>query len=67
MLDVLRTKSSLREGVSPERATQLLLMYLGEVYRILVQDFRWSHDDWIDWTIATVAEQLFVPSRRGGT
>jgi AcrR family transcriptional regulator len=67
MLDVLRTKSSLREGVSPERATQLLLMYLGDVYRILVQDFGWSHDDWIDWTVATVAEQLFVPSRRGDT
>jgi AcrR family transcriptional regulator len=67
MLDVLRTKSSLREGVSPERATQLLLMYLGEVYRILVQDFGWSHDDWINWTVATVAEQLFVPSRRDGT
>jgi AcrR family transcriptional regulator len=60
MLDVLMTKSALREGVSPERATQLLLMYVGEVYRILVHDFGWSHDDWIDWTVATVAEQVFA-------
>ena len=60
MLDVLRTKSALREGVSPERATQLLLMYVGEVYRILVHDFGWSHDDWVDWTVATVAEQVFA-------
>jgi AcrR family transcriptional regulator len=60
MLDVLRTKSSLRDGVSPERATQLLLMYVGEVYRILVQDFGWSHEDWIDWTVATVSVQVFA-------
>jgi AcrR family transcriptional regulator len=67
MLEILRAKFPLRDGVSQERATQLLLMYVGEVYRILVQDFGWSHDDWIDWTVATVAEQLFVPSARSGT
>lgn len=60
MLDVLRTKSPLRDGVSPERATQLLLMYVGEVYRILVHDFGWSDDEWIDWTVATVSEQVFA-------
>jgi AcrR family transcriptional regulator len=60
MLEVLRTKSALRDGVSPERATQLLLMYIGDVYRILVHDFGWSHEDWIDWTVATVSEQVFA-------
>jgi hypothetical protein len=60
MLEVLRTKSGLRDGVSPERATQLLLMYIGDVYRILVHDFGWSHEDWIDWTVATVSEQVFA-------
>jgi AcrR family transcriptional regulator len=61
MLEVLRMKSPLRDGVSPERATHLLLMYVGmDVYRVLVHDFGWSHDDWMDWTVATVAEQVFV-------
>ena len=61
MLDVLRTKSALRDGVSPERATQLLLMYVGEVYRILVHDSGWSHEEWIDWTVTTLSEQVFAP------
>jgi AcrR family transcriptional regulator len=62
VLDVLRTKSSLRAGVSPERATDLMLLYIGmDVYRVLVHDFGWSHDEWIDWTAATVLEQVFGP------
>ena len=61
MLEVLRAKAVLRDGVSPELATQLLLLYLGmDVYRVLVLDFGWSHDDWVDWTVATVAEQVFA-------
>jgi AcrR family transcriptional regulator len=64
MLEVLRAKSGLREGVSQERATQLLLLYVGmDVYRVLVLDFGWSHDDWVDWTVATVSEQVFASSR----
>jgi AcrR family transcriptional regulator len=63
MLEILRAKFALREGVSPERATELMLMYVGEVYRILVQDFGWTHDDWVDWTVATVSEQVFATAR----
>ena len=64
LLDMLRTKSALRGGLDPERATQLLLVYVGmDMYRVLVLDFGWSHDDWIDWTAATVAEQVFAPPR----
>lgn len=63
MLDILQAKFALRRRVTPERATQLLLFYLGmDVYRVLVHDFGWTHDDWIDWTVATVAEQVFVAS-----
>jgi AcrR family transcriptional regulator len=62
MLEILRPKSALRDGISPERATHLLLLYLGmDVYRVLVHDFGWTHEDWIDWTVATVAEQVFAP------
>ena len=61
MLDILRSKSDLRHGVSAQRATELLLFYIGmDTYRVLVLDFGWSHDDWIEWTVATVAEQVFA-------
>ena len=63
IIEILATKSSLRAGVSLERATDLLLLYLGmDVYRVLVFDFGWKHQDWIDWTVATVREQLFAVS-----
>jgi Transcriptional regulator len=66
MLELLRPKSALRTGVSPERATHLLLLYLGmDIYRVLVHDFGWTHNDWVDWTVATVAEQVFAPHREG--
>ena len=64
MLEILRAKSPLPEGMTPERATHLLLLYLGmDIYRVLVHDLGWTHDDWIDWTVATVGEQVFA--RRG--
>ena len=60
IVDILTAKSALRVGLSEERATQLLLLYLGmDVYRVLVFDFGWAHQDWIDWTVATIGEQLF--------
>jgi AcrR family transcriptional regulator len=61
IIDILGAKSTLRSGVSPERATDLLLLYVGmDVYRVLVLDLGWTHVDWLDWTVATVADQLFA-------
>lgn len=66
MLEVLRTKSALRDGVSSELATQLLLLYVGmDVYRVLVHDFGWSHEEWIDWTVATLSQHVFVATAPG--
>jgi AcrR family transcriptional regulator len=66
MLEILRAKSGLRSGVTRERATQLLLLYIGmDVYRVLVSDFGWTHDAWIAWTTATLKEQLFGEHRSG--
>lgn len=65
IIETLATKSALRPGVNAERATDLLLLYLGmDVYRVLVLDFGWQHQSWIDWTVATVGEQLFTASAR---
>lgn len=62
ILDLLRQKSALRAGLSPLRATHLLLLYLGmDVYRVLVLDFGWTHRDWVDWTVATLGREVFVP------
>jgi hypothetical protein len=31
-----------------------------DVYRVLVEDFGWTHANWVDWSVATVAEQVFA-------
>jgi AcrR family transcriptional regulator len=59
-LELLRTKAEFRPGLSLERATDLLLLFVGpDVYHALVDGRGWSHDEWIDWTVAAVAEQVF--------
>jgi hypothetical protein len=30
-----------------------------DLYRVLVHDFGWPHDDWIEWTAATVGDEVF--------
>jgi len=61
VLELLRTKAEFRPGLSLERATDLLLLFVGpDVYHALVDGRGWSHDEWIDWTVPTVAEQIFA-------
>jgi len=60
MVEVLRAKAPLRAGLSAERANELLLLYVGmDVYHFLVEVTGWPHDEWVAWTKATVADQLF--------
>jgi AcrR family transcriptional regulator len=62
MVQVLTTKAALRPGLNLERATDLLLLFAGvDVYHVLVDGRGWSHDEWVDWTVATLAEQVFGP------
>jgi AcrR family transcriptional regulator len=62
MIEILRQKASLRAGLTPERATHVLLLNAGmDVYRVLVEDLGWTHEEWLDWTVATVEELIFVP------
>ena len=61
ILEILVAKSPLRDGLTPERATDLLLFYLGsDAYRPLVHDFGWTHEEWVDWAVATIALELFA-------
>lgn len=60
ILDVLREKAPLRDGLDPERAVHLLLLYVGEdVYHVLVDTYGWAHEEWVDWTVATLLDQAF--------
>ncbi|HEV8489135.1 MAG TPA: helix-turn-helix domain-containing protein [Candidatus Limnocylindrales bacterium] len=66
VLVLLRAKAELRPGLSLERATDLLLLLAGmDVYYVLVGSRGWSHEEWVDWTVSTVAEQVF--GRSGGS
>lgn len=61
MIELLRAKSSLRPGLSPERATQVLLFLVSpSAYRTLVLDLGWSHVEWVAWTATVLVEQAFV-------
>jgi AcrR family transcriptional regulator len=61
MVELLVAKAEFRPGLSLERATDLLLLFVGmDVYHVLVDGRGWSHDAWVDWTVATLADQIFV-------
>jgi AcrR family transcriptional regulator len=60
MVEVLTAKAPLRAELTPERANDLLLLYVGmDVYHALVEVVGWSHDEWVAWTRSTLADQLF--------
>jgi AcrR family transcriptional regulator len=60
IIEILLAKAPLRKGLDRERATHLLLLYVGEdVYHVLVDTYGWRHDDWVDWTVVTLLHQLF--------
>lgn len=60
VLEVLRAKAPLGSGLDLQRANHLLLLYVGmDVYHFLVEVSGWSHEEWVEWTISTLAAQLF--------
>lgn len=63
IVELLSAKTDLRPGLTPERATDLLLLYVGmDVYHALVEGRGWTHEEWADWAVAALAEQVFGPS-----
>jgi len=60
VLQLLCAKAQLRPGLTRERATDLLLLFVGmDVYHVLVSGHGWSHEEWVDWTVQAVGEQIF--------
>jgi len=65
VLELLRGKAEFRPGLTLERATHLLLLFIGmDVYHALVGSGGWSHEEWLDWTVSAVAEQVFGHGHR---
>jgi AcrR family transcriptional regulator len=65
MVDFLVRKCPLREDVTEERATDVLLFLASPgAYRALVFERDWTHAEWVSWTTNALAQQLFeVPGR----
>jgi AcrR family transcriptional regulator len=60
VIELLRAKVELRPGLTLEHATDVLLLFVGmDAYHALVEDRGWSHKEWVNWTVAAVAEQVF--------
>jgi len=65
VVQLLIAKARLRPGLSLERGTDLLLLFAGtELYHLLVESRGWSHDEFLDWTVVTLADQVFGRSER---
>jgi hypothetical protein len=37
-----------------------------DVFHVLVDGFGWTIEEWTDWTVATLAEQVFALVGRSG-
>jgi AcrR family transcriptional regulator len=60
VLELLRAKAEFRSGLTLERATHLLLLFAGmDAYHVLVGSHGWAHEEWVDWTVSAVAQQVF--------
>ena len=68
MINFLRAEPELRPGLTPERATDLMLLLVGPAaYRALVAARGWSHAEWVSWTTNALVEQVFgVHDREAG-
>jgi AcrR family transcriptional regulator len=60
---VLAANGGLRDGLDPQRATDIVFGLLShELYRLLVIEQGWSPEDWERWATDTLAAQL-LPAR----
>jgi AcrR family transcriptional regulator len=60
MVELLAGKAPLAHDVTVDRATDLMLLYLGpHTFRGLVTDHGWSVGAWLDWATASIERQLF--------
>lgn len=59
VVEHLDARFGLRPGLSPERATDLLMAFGGAgMYRSLVTDYGWAPDEYVDWLSDTLVQQM---------
>ena len=62
----LADRFGLRPGLTAERATDILLTLAGPaVYRTLVTEYGWPHDEYVDWTAKAIVDALLGPGSNG--
>jgi AcrR family transcriptional regulator len=60
MVGLLSRKRPLRDNLTDEHATDLMLFLAGPgAYRALVLERGWTHAEWVAWTSGALAQQLF--------
>jgi len=65
MVKFLYAKQPLRAGLTEAQATDVMLFLASPgAYRALVTERGWTHTQWVAWTSAVLAEQLFGTSGR---
>lgn len=63
MVSFLRHKRPLREGMSEERATDIMLVLASPgFYRALADERGWAHAEWVAWVSAVLVDRLFGPA-----
>ena len=65
MVSLLRRKRPLREGLTEQRATDVMLVLASPgFYRALAVEHGWTHTAWVAWVSAVVTRELFEPAER---
>ncbi len=65
IVSFLHLKRPLRDDLTEERATDVMLLLLSPgVYRALAVERAWTHAEWVAWTSRALVEQLFESPRR---
>ncbi|HVF52111.1 MAG TPA: helix-turn-helix domain-containing protein [Actinomycetota bacterium] len=67
VIDVIATKGRLRDGLDPESATDLFLLFVGDsTYQVMTVEYGWAHERWIEWLCEAVPQILLEikPGRR---
>lgn len=63
-IDAFAAKHPLQDGLSPERALDLLLVLVGpHRFQLFVGEYGWDIDECRDWVVSVVLRELFAIDR----
>ena len=60
ILEILGRRHRCAMDSTLKEQPHLLLFYVGEdAYHFLVGTYCWPHDEWVDWCVTTLLDQVF--------